>query len=161
MLLPMADTAQRFEILEETARVSRKIRTLFDARVRERGLTLARARTLLRIARCEAANQKELADELEIETATLVRIIDGLETQGLIERHEVEGDRRAKQVVLTSEGEALADVVDLVAAQVGKEVLAGIPRHELQSAHGILRKMADNVDSAALRFAELEPVTGK
>ena len=157
----MTTTTQRFEILEETARVSRKIRTLFDARVRERGLTMARARTLLSIARCEAANQKDLADDLEIETATLVRIIDGLETQGLIERHEVEGDRRAKQVVLTSEGEALADVVDLVATQVGKEVLAGIPRHELQSAHGILRRMAANVESAAGRFAELEPVTGK
>ncbi|WP_421916768.1 MarR family winged helix-turn-helix transcriptional regulator [Mesorhizobium sp.] len=157
----MSATTQRFEILEETARVSRKLRTLFDARVRERGLTLARARTLVRVSRCEAANQKELADELEIETATLVRIIDGLEAQGLIERHEVEGDRRAKQVVLTSEGEALADVVDLMAMQVGKEVLAGIPRHELRSAHGILRKMAVNIDSAADRLVELEPVTGK
>jgi len=157
----MTATTPRFDILEETARVSRKIRTLFDARVRERGLTLARARTLLRVARREAANQKELADELEIETATLVRIIDGLEAQGLIERHEVEGDRRAKQVVLTSEGEALADVVDVMAMQVGKEVLAGIPRHELRSAHGILRKMAVNIDSAADRLAELEQVTGK
>lgn len=148
----MVGNTQRFEILEDTARVSRKIRTLFDARVREQGLTLARARTLLRIARGDTANQKELAEELEIETATLVRIIDGLEAQGLIERHEVEGDRRAKQVVLTREGEALAGVVALMAVQVGKEVLAGIPQHELRAAHTILRKMARNTKTAALEF---------
>ena len=47
--------------------------TLFDARVHEQGLTLARARTLLAIAKGDTANQKELAEELEIETATLVR----------------------------------------------------------------------------------------
>ena len=159
--LPMVEITQRFEILEDTARVSRKVRTLFDAKVREQGLTLARARTLLRIARGDAANQKELAEDLEIETATLVRIIDGLEAQGLIERHEVEGDRRAKQVVLTREGAALAGAVDLMAAKVGKEVLEGIPRHELQSAHSILCKMALNVETAALRFAALEAVAGR
>lgn len=157
----MVEITQRFEILEDTARVSRKVRTLFDAKVREHGLTLARARTLLRIARGDAANQKELAEDLEIETATLVRIIDGLEAQGLIERHEVEGDRRAKQVVLTREGAALAKAVDLMAVKVGKEVLEGIPRHELQSAHSILRKMALNVETAALRFAALEAAAGR
>ena len=74
---------QRFDVLDDMANVSRKIRTLFDARVREKGLTLARARTLLRVQRGEAANQKELAVELEIETATLVRLIDGLDREEL------------------------------------------------------------------------------
>ncbi|MDW6020485.1 MarR family transcriptional regulator [Mesorhizobium sp. BAC0120] len=146
--------AQRSEILEEMAKVSRKIRTVFDARVREKGLTLARARTLLRIARCEAANQKELADELEIETATLVRLIDGLEAQGLIARREVEGDRRAKQVVLTRAGEALAELVDDMVAEIGREVLSGIDEREVAAALTIIRKMAGNLEAIALEPAE-------
>lgn len=150
----MPQKTQRFEVLEEMAKASRKIRTLFDARVRERGLTLARARTLLRIARCEAANQKELANELEIETATLVRLIDGLEVQGLIERHGVEGDRRAKQVVLTSDGRELAEIVDTIAVQIGHEVLAGIGTLELQATLEILHKIVSNIDAAALVPAE-------
>ncbi|HWK64361.1 MAG TPA: MarR family transcriptional regulator [Rhizobiaceae bacterium] len=144
---------QRFEILEDIAKISRKIRTIFDARVREKGLTLARARTLLKIARCEAANQKELAEELEIETATLVRLIDGLEAQGLIERREVEGDRRAKQVVLTSSGEMLAELVDRMAAQIGKEVLKGIDEQELAGALRISRRMAGNLEAISLEPA--------
>jgi MarR family transcriptional regulator for hemolysin len=149
----MVQKTQQFEILDEMAKVSRKIRTLFDARVRERGLTLARARTLLRIARCEAANQKELADELEIETATLVRIIDGLEAQKLIRRKEVEGDRRAKHVVLTAEGARLAEVVDHMVLEIGHEVLAGIAKPELQAMLEILHKMIRNTEAAALQPA--------
>ena len=42
----MTGRSPRFEILEQFAKVSRKIRTQFDSRVREKGLTLARARTL-------------------------------------------------------------------------------------------------------------------
>lgn len=130
--------------------MSRKIRTLFDARVRAKGLTLARARTLLRIARCEASNQKELAEELEIETATLVRLIDGLEAQGLIARREVEGDRRAKQVVLTAEGEALAAIVDEMVGDIGRDVLRGIEAGEMTAALAITRRMAINLDAASL-----------
>lgn len=150
----MTAQPRRFEIIEDMAKVSRKIRTLFDARVREKGLTLARARTLLRIARGDAANQKELAEELEIETATLVRLIDGLEAQGLIERREVAGDRRAKQVVLTPEGVVLAEIIDRMAIQIGLEVLAGIGEQDLQAAHAITRRMAGNLEAIALEPAQ-------
>ncbi|MGI6854857.1 MarR family winged helix-turn-helix transcriptional regulator [Mesorhizobium sp. 1B3] len=148
----MRPKTERFGILEEVAKVSRKIRTLFDARVRAKGLTLARARTLLRIARCEASNQKALAEELEIETATLVRIIDGLEAQGLIQRKEVQGDRRAKQVVLTKEGLRLSELVDELAQQIEGEVLAGIDKPDLRAALGTLRRMVSNTDALASRF---------
>ncbi len=150
----MSTRSVRFEILEEMNKVSRKIRTVFDARVREKGLTLARARTLLKVARGEASNQKELADELEIETATLVRLIDGLETQGLIARHEVEGDRRAKHVQLTPAGDDRAGVVDRMAARIGHDALEGISEEDLRSALAIIRTMAANLDAATLEPVE-------
>ncbi|WP_245295286.1 MarR family winged helix-turn-helix transcriptional regulator [Manganibacter manganicus] len=134
--------------------VSRKMRTLFNARVLEHGLTLARARTLLRIAQGGAANQKELAEELEIETATLVRLIDGLEAQGLIERCKVEGDRRAKQAVLTREGVAKANIVDGMVQQIRQEVLSDIEDADLKVFHGVLKHMAGNLEAAALVLAE-------
>lgn len=141
----------RFEILEQFAKVSRKIRTQFDSRVREKGLTLARARTLLNLARGEAANQKALAEELEIETATLVRLIDGLEAQGLIERREVEGDRRAKQVVLTPEGMELAGIVEGMVGDIERDVLSGIAEGEIAAVLGVARRMGDNLDAIAVK----------
>lgn len=149
----MKKPAQHVEILEDLAKVSRKIRTLFDARVREKGLTLARARTLLKIAKGEAGKQKQLAEELEIETATLVRLIDGLEAQGLIERREVEGDRRAKQVVLTRQGVELAEIVDRMVDEIGRDVLGGIPQKDLSVAHMVMRRMAESLETAALEPA--------
>lgn len=147
----MNGRSPRFEILEQFAKVSRKIRTQFDARVREKGLTLARARTLLNLARGEAANQKALAEELEIETATLVRLIDGLEAQGLIERREVEGDRRAKQVVLTPEGAELAGIVEGMVGDIERDVLSGIADGEIAAALGVARRMGDNLDAIAVK----------
>lgn len=150
----MTAKSRQGEFLEEMAKVSRKIRTLFDARVREHGLTLARARTLLRIAHGEALNQKELAEELEIESATLVRLIDGLETQGLIRRCEVDGDRRAKQVVLTQEGAALATLVDGMVARIARDALAGIAECDVEATLVLTKKMARNIETAAIARAK-------
>src|ERR687889_1952112 len=101
-------TALRAGFLEELSVTSRKLRTLFDARVRAKRLTLARARTLMNLARKDGMTQTELAEILEVEGPTLVRLLDGLEAQGLTERRPVAGDRRAKQIALTAEGQQLA-----------------------------------------------------
>ena len=101
----MLPTNPRDVVLEELSRAGRKMRALFDARVRARGVTLSRARTLLILRRTPRLNQRELAEELDIETPTLVRLLDGMEKQGFIERRHVEGDRRAMLVRLTGKGE--------------------------------------------------------
>jgi MarR family transcriptional regulator for hemolysin len=146
----MIQETQRFEIFEEMVRISRKLRAVFDARLRANGLTLARSRTLQCMARSETINQKKLADELDIETSTLVRLIDGLEAQGLIVRREVEGDRRAKQPVLTRKGAALVEIVDRLAVLIGRDVLSGIGEGELKSASAAMRRIADNIEGIAL-----------
>lgn len=149
-LMPDKPTT-RSESLEAMAVVSRKIRMLFDARLRETGLTLARARALLRIAHGGAANQTELAEELEIETATLGRLIDGLEAHGLIERYKVQGDRRAKQAVLTRKGIVIANVVNGVMRQIRQEMLLDVGDAELEVIHGVLGHMAANLEAATLK----------
>src|SRR4051812_25393333 len=88
----------RVEFADELSKVSRKMRTLFDSRVKTIGLTLARARMLMLLAKKEGMTQTELADALEVETPTLVRLLDGLEKQEMIERRPVQGDRRANQI---------------------------------------------------------------
>lgn len=141
-------TSLRAEFLEELAIASRKLRTLFDARVRAKGLTLARARTLMNLARKDGMTQSELAEILEVEGPTLVRLLDGLEAQGLTERRPVEGDRRAKQIALTEAGRALAAEVTRLADNLREEVLAGVPEADLLGATGILRVMTGKIAAA-------------
>ena len=105
----MNTTDPRERLLDDLSRVQRKMRALFDARVKERGLTLPRARALLILGRGAQLNQRELAEELDIETPTLVRLLDGMEKQGFSERQSVEGDRRAKQIAMTPRGAKVAE----------------------------------------------------
>src|SRR4051812_30474540 len=136
-------TALRAEFLEELAIASRKLRTLFDARVRAKGLTLARARTLIHLARKDCMTQSELAEILEVEGPTLVRLLDGLEVQGLTERRPVEGDRRAKQIALTEAGRELAAEVTRLGDELREEMLADVSEADLKGATKILRAITE------------------
>ncbi|MCO7726697.1 MarR family transcriptional regulator [Brucella intermedia] len=143
------DTADlRAEMIDAMAKVNRRLRTVFDARVKERGLTLARARTLLALMEQEGLYQKELAEALEIENATMVRLLDGLERQSFIERQTVQGDRRAKRVVMTAEGKILAEQVVKLAGDVREDLLEGVSDEELNVALKVLRKMSDSMNKS-------------
>ncbi len=64
----MSRITEKEQLFDEMAAFNRKLRSFFDARVAEKGLTLARARTLFALSRRGPLTQKELAEELEIET---------------------------------------------------------------------------------------------
>ena len=58
--------------------------------MKERWLTLASARVFHALSKRDGLNQRELADELGIETPTIVRLLDAMEKQGFIERRAVQ-----------------------------------------------------------------------
>jgi len=134
---------------EELWKVSRKLRTLFDARVRAEGLTLARARTLSLLGKQDGMTQTELADALEIEGPTLVPLLDGLERQGLIERQPVDGDRRAKQIALTPAGREQAAYVNGLIADFRNDALKDVSEDDLKAAIRVFQAMARNTEAAS------------
>lgn len=141
----MTTTDPRERLLDDLSRVQRKMRALFDARVKERGLTLPRARALMILGRGSQLNQRELADELDIETPTLVRLLDGMEKQGFIERQSVEGDRRAKQIVMTPHGARMAGEVLDLARSLRADVLADISNADMTATVKVFATMSDNI----------------
>ena len=134
-------------IVEEITNLTRRMRKVFDALAKERGMTLARARILRILKKTDAgATQRALAEELEIEGPTLVRLLDSLESQGWIKRCAVAGDRRAKQIVLTEEGHRQEGEVDIVAQQFRKTILADIDPTDMDTAVKVITQMARNLD---------------
>lgn len=129
----------------ELAAVNRKLRALVDDRARNMGLTLSRARLLMELAKADGPIQSDLAGILDIEQPTLVRLLDGLERNGMIERRAVEGDRRARRVFLTDAARAQAqDILDfLTALRAG--ILQGIAPEELEAALDVLRRTSRNI----------------
>src|ERR1044072_2469339 len=108
------------EFLEALTKVSRKVRTVFNQRVTAHGFTYPRARTLFRLIRKQNMTQTELACELEMGQANMVRLLDRMEENGLIERRQDPNDRRVKLICLTPHGQEQALVVRALADEVRK-----------------------------------------
>ncbi len=83
--------------------VARLIRTVFDRRVRDIGLTRAQWLVLTRLYRRPGASQTELADMLEIDRASAGRMIDRMQKNGWVERRSDSEDRRINRLYLTAD----------------------------------------------------------
>ena len=142
-------TSPQQTVIRDLSMVSRKLRTLFDARVRSQGLTYARARMLSLLANGEAVTQSELAEALEIEQPTAVRQLDAMEAAGLIERRPSEADRRVKLLALTAAGQAQAASVLDVSGRLLAEICDRIPARDCEEASRILRVIGQNIEGAA------------
>ncbi|MBM6596630.1 MarR family winged helix-turn-helix transcriptional regulator [Microvirga pudoricolor] len=127
---------------DELSRVTRKWRTLVDADLRGMGMTLSRARAILHLCGHDGITQRELAAELDIETATLVRLLDGLAEQGLIERRASAMDRRANTIHLTPAARRLARDVRARIDAIRDDVLAGVSARDLDTAASVLGRIA-------------------
>lgn len=135
-------------------RAGRKLRTHFDNRTRSMGLTLARAGALLQLSERDMMSQTELADILDIEAPTLVRLLDGLEKQGLVERREQGRDRRVKQVALTPKGRKVGQDIGSMAAALRADLMKDIPPQDIVRATELVRQINTNLDARSTRPPE-------
>jgi MarR family transcriptional regulator, transcriptional regulator for hemolysin len=139
----------------QIAQAARLWRRVVDHRMRPFGLTEATWLPLLHLARGPAAmRQKELAASLSLDSSSIVRLLDALETAGLIERREDGADRRAKAIILTRLGRATVAKVGRVADQVRGVALTGLSDKEIATASHVLEHvcrvlapMADEPDA--------------
>ncbi|HEX7061704.1 MAG TPA: MarR family transcriptional regulator [Woeseiaceae bacterium] len=126
----------------ELGRLSRRWRTVLDERLRHTGLTQARWSTLLLLSRADAdITQRELALQAGIEGPTLVRLLDALERQGLIERVPAEGDRRAKHVRLAPGAHAVLAEISEIATALRREILADVAPEDLATCLRVFRRI--------------------
>jgi MarR family transcriptional regulator for hemolysin len=131
----------------ELGRVSHRWRKRLDERLKFTGLTQARWSTLLHLARGgPCMTQRELAEHVGIEGPTLVRLLDALETQGLIERLPVEGDRRAKHIRLTDSAAPILGQINQIAAKLRAEIFADLREDDLKTCLMAFRSVADRLE---------------
>lgn len=110
--------------------VSRLLRTEYNRRVRNLGLTRSQWRVLAHLHRREGVTQTELADILEIEQATLARHLDRLEGSGWLERRPCDKDRRANRLFLTDKPRSSLDQMFAVSAALQDEIMDGLDSAE-------------------------------
>ena len=105
--------------------VSRLMRKEYNKRVRDLDLTRSQWRVIAHLYRTEGVTQTELAEILEIEPATLARLIDRLEAAEWVERRPCDKDRRAKRLFLTDRPAAVIDQIFDISDDLEQEVFRG------------------------------------
>jgi DNA-binding MarR family transcriptional regulator len=108
--------------------VARMIRRRFERRARQTGLPITRqqARALLYIARNEGLSQAAIATMLDIEPIALVRLLDRLHEEGLVERQPHPTDRRVRTLWLTPAAWKVIERVLAINAEVREEACTGL-----------------------------------
>jgi MarR family transcriptional regulator for hemolysin len=99
-----------------------------------------------------------LAEEVGIEGPSLVRLVDLLQAEGLVERREDPTDRRAKTLHLTALGEKRADELDGILRRVRAHLLRNISGEDLAVTFEVLQRIeqrANRLLEAALEKTQL------
>ncbi|MEG3151294.1 MarR family transcriptional regulator [Sphingomonas sp. ZT3P38] len=135
-----------FRTTRSIVTAARRWRKLANERVKVTGQTMARWETLYLVAfTADELTQSELAHHISVEGPTMVRMLDALARDGLIERHQRESDRRVTTNRITRKGtQVIADLMEIT-NQLRREVLADIDPDKLATAlevmSDILRKL--------------------
>jgi len=115
-----------------------------EKRMAEHGLTDAQWKPLYKLKLGHATTAIELAREMDIDAGAVTRMLDRLESKGLIERVRSEADRRVVHLRLTAAGDAVAKKVPFVLASVNNDFLRGFSEAEWKQLRRLLGRMADN-----------------
>jgi len=110
--------------------VARLLRTTYDRRVKSLGLTRSQWWVITHLFRAQGVTQSELAEVLEIEKATLGRLLDRLEAKGWVRREHDAHDRRAWRVYLSESAEPAMKTMRTVAAELRRDAMAGLSADE-------------------------------
>lgn len=142
--MPMTDE-HRFGM--QLAHMSRGWRAELDRRLADLGLSQARWLVLLHLARFqEPPTQRELAQSVGVEGPTLARLLDSLESQGLVQRHAVVEDRRAKKIVLCDTARPLIQKIEAIATALRVELFAGIDEEDLRVCMRVHTRILANLE---------------
>jgi MarR family transcriptional regulator for hemolysin len=121
------------QLVAQLVESSRLLRNYIDHRAKARGTTRAQWIVLFRLRQQEGLSQVDLADVLELQPISLVRLLDRLVEHGLLERRPDPKDRRANRLFLTEGGRQLVDDLDSLRDAIASDVLRDIPDEAIQT----------------------------
>src|ERR1700719_1138050 len=132
-------------LIAQLVESSRLLRTYIDHRAKGRGTTRAQWIVLRRLRQQEGLSQVDLADVLELQPISLVRLLDRLVEHGLLERRHDPKDRRANRLFLTASGRQLVDDLDSLRDSIATDVLRDIPAAEIETSLKTLTDVKERI----------------
>jgi DNA-binding MarR family transcriptional regulator len=136
------------ELVSQLVESSRLLRNYIDQRAKSRGTTRAQWIVLFRLRAQEGLSQVDLADVLELQPISLVRLLDRLVEHGLLERRNDPRDRRANRLFLTPAGRRLVDDLDSLRDSIAAKVLQDASSASIQTSLDTLREIKERIKAA-------------
>lgn len=140
------DASTQDALLAELYDVGRLFRREFHKRERAHDMTRAQWHVLGALVHNAGCRQIQLADMLDIEPITLVRLLDRLEAAGLVERRPDPTDRRARLIFLTDAAAPVIAQIDEVGNTCAEVGLHGFSAAERATLLGLLQRIRRNFD---------------
>ncbi|POX58428.1 MarR family transcriptional regulator [Streptomyces sp. Ru62] len=130
-------------LIDELYETTHRLRQFVEARLREKGASVARLRAMRMLAQAQKPlRMRDLSEMAGIAARTATTIVDSLERDGLVERVRHPQDRRAFLVRLTDEGlrwHREAEEVDRLALAEATAALDADDRAQLRALLGRIR----------------------
>ncbi len=133
------------QLVAQLVESSRLLRNYIEHRAKERGTTRAQWIVLFRLRQNEGLSQVDLADVLELQPISLVRLLDRLVEHGLLERRHDPKDRRANRLFLTAKGRKLVDDLDGLRDAIATDVFHDLSDDTLQTSLDTLREVKERI----------------
>jgi MarR family transcriptional regulator for hemolysin len=133
------------QLVAQLVESSRLLRNYIDHRAKARGTTRAQWIVLFRLRQQEGLSQVDLADVLELQPISLVRLLDRLVEHGLLERRHNPKDRRANRLYLTESGRQLVDDLDSVRDAIAVDVLHDMATDSIETSLVTLREIKERI----------------
>jgi len=106
------------------------------------GLSLLASNALLNMARLgEGVSQRELAEAMDIDAATMVRTLHCLTEAGLVRRQVGDDDQRVRTLWFTDAGRAMPHRIQEALGRAREQVLAKADQADLEAALRVFRLM--------------------
>jgi DNA-binding MarR family transcriptional regulator len=137
------------QLITQLVESSRLLRNYIDHRAKGRGTTRAQWIVLFRLREQEGLSQVDLADVLELQPISLVRLLDRLVEHGLVQRRSDPRDRRANRLFLTASGRQLADDLDSLRDAIAVDVLQDVPAAAIETSLKTLRDIKERIKTLA------------
>jgi MarR family transcriptional regulator for hemolysin len=128
-------------------RSARVVEHAFDAALAAQGGSAPVWLILIGLISGSRRNQRELAESIGIQGATLTHHLNAMETSGLLTRHRDPDNRRTHIVELTEPGKALFMRLRAVVTEFDRVLRSGIAQADLDVLTRVLMTMRANLGS--------------
>lgn len=126
------------------ARIAKSVSRAFDAALVEAGGSLPVWLILVSLKAQSHGAQRDLANAVGIEGATLTHHLNKMEAAGLVTRRRLPQNRRVHQVELTDAGEALFSTLLQQVITFDQQLRAGFSERDLDQLRRLLDRLGEN-----------------